>query len=158
MPISGWELWNTANRSFYRSEDRAKDFPRCPRSDICGGSSAGRASDFQSEGRGFETRPPLHAPLGRRVVVSSLSQKGFSGRQIAGSDEKPRRREEMPATYGDVTERQCKIRSGQLGGASPGSETTVRGSSPRRLHQSAPCGVGGAIQVKETDARSPAMA
>lgn len=64
----------------------------------------------------------------------------------------------MPATYGDVTERQCKIRSGQLGGISLGSETSVRGSSPRRLYKSAPCGVGGAIQVKETAARSPAMA
>lgn len=125
---------------------------------ICGGSSAGRASDFQSEGRGFETRPPLHAPLGRRVVVFLTFIKAPAGGKSLERMKSPDGGRKCPPQYGDVTERQCKIRLRAVRWNISRSETTVRGSSPRRLHKSAPCGVGGAIQVKETAARSPAMA
>lgn len=43
--------------------------PKC----YCGGSSAGRASACQAEGRGFDPRPPLHYQIlrSRRCIVGA---------------------------------------------------------------------------------------
>ena len=36
----------------------------------CGGSSVGRASAFQADCRGFESRPPLHGPVAQWITSS----------------------------------------------------------------------------------------
>src|SRR5690349_19536285 len=66
-----------------------------------GGSSVGRASASQAEGRGFEPRPPLHERGGgAALVLGSQSKRGFVNLGMNSFANGPHRRLPRPTRAG----------------------------------------------------------